>query len=80
MNKVKKQSTISKKDYLVIVGVIAIARMQNEKLKECEKLIAEVLKEKPDLGIDYYGHITDAVYGDYSADKLLGLMDIKVKK
>jgi hypothetical protein len=68
---------LKRTEYLQVVGLLALAPRHNQALKDIEEAIAAVVGEEPDGG--YYGHVSDAVYNGYSADKLLAKLGAERK-
>jgi hypothetical protein len=66
---------ISKSDYFKLIGLLALANGHNERLREINTAVRSITEEE-----DEYGHSSDAVYSDYSADQLLKKLDLTVSK
>lgn len=70
------RATISRLEYLSLVGLLTLAKEHNRQLKYITEGVQAILKpEAPDDG-----HGPDAVYCDYTAERLLELMEITVEK
>lgn len=78
-NKKESKKVIEYKDYCIIVGLLELARSHRDKLQDIEETMAEVL-DAPEEYNNYYGHISDSVWENYSADHLLKIMDIEVSE
>lgn len=67
--------TISKADYYKVVGLLSVGQ---EHIKRAEE-IAEILTKFLEEG-EKFGHASDAVYNNETADELLKKLDIKVEE
>jgi hypothetical protein len=67
------KSSITKSEYLQLIGLLVLAKGHNDNLKELAKAIREITGESHDQG-----HSTDAAYCDYSADDLLQKLEIPI--
>lgn len=66
--------TITRSQYLQLVGLLTLAARHNRDLRAIEKAALEITKE------DELGHTGDAVYGDsHTADSLLERLSITVE-
>jgi len=73
------RETITKKEYLQVVGLMTLALKYTHTLEECETAIAEVLGVEKDSGS--YGHVSDAIYAyDGDVDGMLKRLGIGVNK
>lgn len=70
---------ITKKEYLVLAGLHALAKKHNGIIETLVQSVAEVIGEDES---EKYGHAGDAMYGcnDYDVDSFLKKLDIEVKK
>lgn len=70
------RESISRVEYLQLTGLLTLAREHNKQLKYIVEGVQAILQptKKDD------GHGPDAVYGDYDADHLLELMEVKVEE
>jgi hypothetical protein len=68
----KKQ--ISKNEYYELMGLLSLAVTYNEKLLDLAEACRHITQEE-----DEFGHSSDAVYSDYSADDLLERLHIVVE-
>lgn len=73
---VTETKTISRSDYLKLVGVLTLAQSHNKALKDLEKIAAELVGEEHEYG----GLSSDAVYGERDADSLLGGLNITIEE
>ena len=75
----KEIKEIRKSQYLMVVGLFALAENHYKSLLEIEKSIAEILGEKEEFGS--YGHISDSIWGgERNVDDILKKMDIQLKR
>ena len=70
---------ITKAEHLQLMGLLAVAASQNRALHETESAIAELLLIEGNIQ-EGFGHVSDAVYCEYSATELLGKLKIKLLK
>lgn len=78
MPELPTQRTITKAEYLQVVGLLTLSKMHNERLTE---IIAALEKTTGEGDLEYMpGHCSDAATGqhDYNADALLSRLDITV--
>lgn len=69
------KTTITRAEYLQLVGLMALAERHNEKLKDIAVCALDLTGESDDMG-----HTYDAVYsGEYDADGLLQRLGITVE-
>jgi hypothetical protein len=69
------KTTISRAEYLQLVGLLTLAEQHNERLQEIDLAVGELLE------VDRSGHIGDEVYGGQgtaSADRMLKNLGIAV--
>lgn len=72
---------ISKEKYYQVVGILSIAQSCMERLTGLELGLADVLEVREDNDIsNYYGHVSDAIYGGYSVNQLLECLNLKVEE
>ena len=71
------KNKITKTQRLALVGLLALAKQQMEKLESTRAGVMELLGETEDCG-----HCSDAIYDDgcRNADKLLEKLKITVRK
>lgn len=76
------KKTITRDDYLRLVGLLTLARDHNRVLRDIEHSVAGLVGAEDDSsgGSSYYGHASDAVYSDYTADEMLGRLEITVEE
>lgn len=67
---------ISYEQYLAVVGLLELAKQYNAKLQDLEGSLAKIVGEGSDS--NYYGHVSDAIYCEYSAQELLDRLQIMV--
>jgi hypothetical protein len=77
-NRYTDVTEITQEEYFSLVGLLTLAKVHNDALEKIEKAIVKITGENND-GYSYYGHSSDAVMNNYSADELLDKLDIKVK-
>jgi hypothetical protein len=71
--------TISRSEYLQLVGLLALSNDLTRQLKALERAAGELLREQPDDN-GYYGHIGDEIYDRTpSADALLKRLGIAIR-
>ena len=70
---------ITKQEHLILIGLLAVASSQIKAMRETESAIAELLLVEGSHG-EGFGHVSDAVYSEYSAALLLKKLGIKVLK
>jgi hypothetical protein len=72
--------TITRPEYLQLIGLLALAQRHNAMLNEIAEAIRAITDERDRDGApNYSGHSFDAVWSDYSADDLLRKLDISVE-
>ncbi len=64
--------TITKNQYLQLVGLMTLGRKHNEMCREIEKAACEI------TGEDVAGHTVDMMYGDRELDEGLKLLGVQV--
>jgi len=74
----EKQRTVTKNQLLMIEGLLAMRNEVKKQFEWIEKTIAEIVQEPEDDYGDYYGHVSDYMWEDTGAKKLLKDLDIKV--
>ena len=63
-------------EYLQALGLLTLAKRHYEKVKDCEKALAKLLKV-PNDGNQYYGHVSDAIWeGDADLDELIEKLEL----
>lgn len=73
------KESITREEYWQLVGLLALARNFESKMKDIERATAELLGAEPESeNSTYYGHVSDAVYGERGPDDLLRLLKIGV--
>jgi hypothetical protein len=71
-------TTISRTDYLKLVGLMTLAAGYSAKLRDIERAAAEITGE-PDQGSGYYGHTSDTAHDrEPDVDYLLERLGITV--
>lgn len=75
-----KQKTITKNQFLMIEGLLAMRLEVRKQFKYIERTIAEIVQEPEDDCGEYYGLVSDYMWEDTGAKKLLKNLDIKVNK
>jgi hypothetical protein len=70
---------ISKATYIQVVGLLAVAKEQHKAMSETEKALAAVLGVEGDE-LDYFGHVSDAVWTDYAPKQLLKKLELRIGK
>jgi len=71
--------TLTPAQYYAVHGLLALSCAYNKKIEDLVKALAEILDE-PENSQNYYGHVSDAVYGSHGPDELLRLLDFNVPK
>jgi hypothetical protein len=66
--------TITRNEYLQLVGLLTVAKRHTAMLREIIPAVREIIGEQDDRG-----HSEDAVWGDYSPEELLEKMEITVE-
>lgn len=80
MSKSNRKS-ISKREYLALVGLEALAKVQRNMLDEIESAALEITKEVDYNGVpERGGHTMDMLWGSRELDDMLRILKIKVKK
>ena len=69
--------TITRDEYYTALALLQLAREADKETLKFVKSLARTLRESTDYD-DYYGHVSDAVFEDYSIDVLLSKLEIKV--
>ena len=69
------KTKITENEKLQLIGLLVLAKAGNERMRYILKAVISITGEKDDNG-----HSSDAVYGDYTADELLGKLDITSKQ
>lgn len=69
------KKTVTREEYLQIVGLLKLAEHHNATLKSIANAVDDLLGSKRGDG-----HGCDATYCDYTADHLLELMEVTVEK
>ena len=67
------KTEITSNEKLQLIGLLVLAKANNERLKDITNAVIAITGETDDMG-----HGMDAVFGDYTADELLDRLDIKV--
>ena len=67
---------ISQNDYLKLIGLLSLGEHHQDRVRDIERCVAELLREPDDNG--YFGHVSDSVVEGYSATKLLRLLQIEI--
>jgi len=70
---------ITKQELLQLIGLLIVASSQNKAIHQTETAIAELLLVEGNIE-EGFGHISDAVYCNYTASQLLKKLGIKVLK
>lgn len=70
-----KTRKITNNQYLQIVGLLTLSRENLKVVENITKILKVITGEKED-----WGHCSDAIYEDYTADELLKKLGIEVKK
>ena len=65
---------ITKDEYYQIIGLLTLGRNFRDKIVDVEKSLGELIEVEEDNG--YYGHVSDAIYENYSVNHLLKLLEI----
>lgn len=68
------KTEITKTEYWQIIGSLTVAAQHNEALREIEKALINITGEESE-----FGHSSDAIYCDYTADELIKKLNIKIK-
>lgn len=70
----------SKNTYLKTIGLLELAKGHYEEIRDIERTLAALLEVKEE-STDYYGHVSDAVWGErYSAKELFDRMEIELNE
>jgi hypothetical protein len=72
------KNKITKKEYLIIVGLLALAHRAYKTITECEQAYGEVVDMKKDPGD--YGHFSDAIFNNGDVDTVLKNEGISIIK
>lgn len=75
----KKQKTINKNQLLMLEGLLAMRLDVRKQFSYIERSIAEIVQEPEDDCGDYFGLVTDYMWEDTGAKKLLKDLKVKVK-
>lgn len=67
--------TISKEQYLQLIGLLAVAEKHNGMLESILEAVREITGEE-----DKFGHSADMIYGSTTLDNALEYLDITVLK
>jgi hypothetical protein len=67
--------TITRNEYLKMVGLLGLAGHHNRALRDIVKALREITGEEEEVG----GHTDDAVWGDEDAEYLLTRLQIEVE-
>lgn len=67
------KQTITANERLQLIGLLALAKMHNDKLRDIEAASIEL------TGDAEMGHTYDGIYSDYSADEILSRLNITVE-
>ena len=67
------KTEISENQRLQLIGLLTLAKMHNDKLKDIEAAALAITGEDSDCG-----HTCDAVYQSYEADEMLRKLGISV--
>lgn len=73
---------ISYDDYLRLLGLLKLAEDTNRRQRELEHSVARLLgvpNQYEDIDNPYYGHASDAVYGNRDVGSLLEVLGIEVE-
>ena len=76
-----KKSSVTQNEYLMLVGLLTLAKSHHDKLLELEKAIVEHLGGHwRDFTDDVMNRVSDAIYegGEVDPDRLLEQLDIAV--
>jgi len=79
MGKKQKQKTITKNQFLMLEGLLAMRNEVRKQFRWIEKTIAEIVQEPEDDCGEYWGLVSDYMWEDTGAKQLLKNLDIKVK-
>ena len=72
----KKVEKIKEEDYFKVVGILNLCNDLMDKLEFMEKSLAKILNVPKQHGT--YGHVSDAVWGEYDADLLLERLGLEI--
>lgn len=77
--------TITRSQYLQLTGLLVLAKRHHDSLKDIEKALYAITQERNHDGTlmnpqQDMGHTSDALWSDYSADELMGKLDLAVEK
>ncbi len=72
MERPTQKTSVRRSEYLQLVGLLLLANRHNDALQNIEDAIAEITGEGPG------SHSADAVYCNYSAEKLLNKLNITI--
>lgn len=67
------KSTITKNEYLQLVGLLTLAKKHNQVLRDISQSAALI------TGDEEHGHTDDAIYCDYPVEDLLKLAKITIE-
>lgn len=67
------KESISTPEYYQVMGLLMLAKQHVASLADIEKALRSITGD-----VTEHGHCGDACYGDYTADHLLDLLDIRV--
>ena len=73
------KSKLFRNEYYQLLGLFKLASDHVKALKQIELSAAELVGEEND-GSGYYGHVTDAIYGDDGAAYVIERLEIAVEK
>lgn len=71
--------TITQNQYWQLVGLLALGKSYMQKIEDITSTALAITDEHDSKGIlEPYGHTADAIVCGYTAEKLLGLLEIEV--
>lgn len=76
------KTTITKRDYHALCGLMVLAKRHNDALKQIEGAVAELVGVAQDAH-GYAGHVSDETWcgnGEPNADRLLSKLEITVEE
>lgn len=68
------KESISHMEYLAVTGLLVIGKKHRQALEHIEQAIADIIG----VARENNGHVSDALWQDYTADELLEKMECKV--
>ncbi len=71
---------LTKAQYYQAFGILTTIRNRRSLILELEQSLAEVLRVQSEIGDNYYGHVSDAIWEDYSIDELLDKLGLEVEE